>query len=93
MIFDRRFIPSTSQMENIIRADVKLAIPQEGDAESILNDKPRATIKLTLNKPLHSEELTNIIHFIAYSVSGVDQEYITVIDSDANILYISQHKE
>lgn len=75
------------EMEGIKDASVKIAIPDKTPfVEDQNTDKTSASVKLTLEDTLSSQQIQGIVRFVAGSVDGLNSKNVTIIDNEGNQL-------
>ncbi|MGL4739103.1 MAG: flagellar basal-body MS-ring/collar protein FliF [Cellulosilyticaceae bacterium] len=77
-------------MNQIKSADVKLVIPEEKNSFIKAEKESSASILLTLASSMNTKQVEGIARFVASSVEGLDEQRITIIDSEGNNLYSGQ---
>ncbi len=77
-------------MDNVAGASVKLTIPQQsvfiGDGTTS-NDKPTASVMLSLRQPLTAAQVETVTNLVASSIEGLTPDQVTIASSDGTLLH------
>ena len=74
-------------IEGVEKARIELVIPEQKNAYLQSQVESRASVFLTLSKPLTSKQCEGIATYIASSVANLDKKNVVVIDAQSNTLY------
>lgn len=82
------------EIEGIYDVAAEISIPDDTDFFVDVNDKAKASIKLTFGGTSFSKNQVNsIVNLVASSVEKLDKNNITITDNKANLLYSGSSSE
>ncbi|MBE5890539.1 MAG: flagellar biosynthesis protein [Lachnospiraceae bacterium] len=84
---EKKFAEHLTQLEAVDAATVDITLPSDDGTILSKEEQGYASVKLTLNDPLDSDEAYGIAQFIATELGNDDTANITIIDNNANVLY------
>lgn len=84
---ETRFATILESLDNVESASVSLNMPKDDGTLISSSQETYASVKLTLNGTMSEEQAASIARFVATELGNATTDSVTIIDSQANLLF------